>query len=490
MRLRMTMAALALALIGAGEASAKTLYVAPGAAQVEEDCTAAEPCTLFTARALADAGDTLALAPGRYDGEGNLIFDVPVVLEGTRGNRPVLDVATLQLPTGSALRDVTVRGSADRVLVVRGTAERVEVTNSVAGPTTICEVHGTLANSACYTTGSATAVAGDGALRHVTALSGGTALAATGATTAVSSILAGATDHSGPVTLDSSHTGDRVTLFPQLAAGVLLPPVGAPTIDAGAPALVDELDLSGGPRAAGAAPDQGALEYRPLAPVVTTGAAVPTAGGATVIGTIAGTGARYHVQYGPDAGYGARTVAVEGTGEVQVVLSALKPLTTYHYRFVAVNAVGETVGADRTFATLAAPVATPTPTATPSETATPDPTRVVPAATATPTPPPAATPSPKPAVKKPKITITLPTNKRCRPTRSYSVRAKIAKGGTITSVEVYVNTRRKLRVTGAKARKAIRVSALPRGRYTLEVRVKTRDGRTERLKRGYRTCTR
>ena len=79
------------------------------------------------------------------------------------------------------------------------------------------------------------------------------------------------------------------------------------------------------------------------------------------------------------------------------------------------------------------------------------------------------------------MTITLPANQRCRPTRSFSVRAKIAKGGTITSVEVYVNKRRKLRVTGAKALKAIRVSGLPRGRYTLEVRVKTRDGRTERL---------
>ena len=53
-----------------------------------------------------------------------------------------------------------------------------------------------------------------------------------------------------------------------------------------------------------------------------------------------------------------------------------------------------------------------------------------------------------------------------------------------------MNKRRKLRVTGAKALKAIRVSGLPRGRYTLEVRVKTRDGRTERLARTYRTCAR
>ena len=221
------MAALALALMGAGEASAETLHAAADASQTAEECTAAAPCTLFTARQLAQAGDTLSLAPGRYDGEGNVIFDVPVTFAGVRGSRPVLDVATLQLPAGSALRDVTVRGSADRVLVVRGTAERVEVTNSAAGPGTICEIHGTLANSACYTTGPATAVVGDGALRHVTALSGGTALQATGATTAVNAILAGATDRSGPVTLDHTHTGGRDTLFPQLAAGVLLPPFGA-----------------------------------------------------------------------------------------------------------------------------------------------------------------------------------------------------------------------------------------------------------------------
>jgi hypothetical protein len=481
----MTMAALALALTGASEASAETRYAAPGAPH-DAACTEQAPCSLLQARYLVAAGDTLRLAPGRYDGEGNLIFDVPVTLEGVRGNRPVLDVATLQLPAGSALRDVTVRGSADRVLVVRGDAERVEVTNSVPGPGTICEVHGTLANSACYTTGTAAAVAGDGALRHVTAVSGADALRATGTTTAVNSILAGTTD--GDVTLDHTHTGDRDTLFPRLAAGILLPPAGAPTIDAAGPALDAELDLSGGARLAGAAPDQGALEYRPEAPVVTTGAAVPTATGATVIGTIAGAGARYHVQYGPDAGYGRRTVAVTGTGEVQVALSGLEPRTTYHYRFVAVNAAGETVGADRTFTTLAAPAVTPTPTATPTVAATPEPAPIAPAAVATPVGP-AATPTPTPAAR-PKVTITLPTNRRCRRTRSFSVRAKIAKGGTITRVEVYVNKRRKLRVTGAKARRAIRVSGLPRGRYTLEVRVKTRDGRTERLKRSYRTCTR
>ena len=100
----------------------------------------------------------------------------------------------------------------------------------------------------------------------------------------------------------------------------------------------------------------GALEYRPEAPAVTTGAAVPTSDGATVIGTIAGAGARYHVQYGPDAGYGAaHRRGRAARARSRSCSTGLAPLTTYHYRFVATNAAGETSGADRTFTTLAAP---------------------------------------------------------------------------------------------------------------------------------------
>ena len=236
MRLRMTMAALALALIGAGEASAKTLYVAPGARRSRGLHGGGALHAVHRARVGRRGGHAGARArPLRRRGQPDLRR--PRDARGGARQPAGARRRHAPAPAGSALRDVTVRGSADRVLVVRGTAERVEVTNSVAGPTTICEVHGTLANSACYSTGTATAVVGDGALRHVTALSAGIALQATGATTAVSSILAGATDFSGNVTLDHSHTGDRDTLFPQLAAGVLLPPAAAPTIDAGAPAL-------------------------------------------------------------------------------------------------------------------------------------------------------------------------------------------------------------------------------------------------------------
>ncbi len=67
---------------------------------------------------------------------------------------------------------------------------------------------------------------------------------------------------------------------------------------------------------------------------------------------------------------------------------------------------------------------------------------------------------------------------------------KIAKGGTITAVEIYVNSRRVKRVTkAADIKRAIKVSKLPKGAYTLEVRVKTKDGRTVKASKRYRTCS-
>ena len=490
MRLRMTMAALALALIGAGEASAETLYAAADASQAAEECTAAAPCTLFTARRWPTRGHAGARAR-------------PLRRRGQRDLRRPRDAARACAATGRCSTSRRCSCPPARRCATSPCAARPTACWSCAGPPSASRPptaspgrRRSARSTARWPTAPATRPARPPRSR-ATARCGtsprsarGTALAATGATTAVNSILAGATDARGAVTLEQlAHRRPRPALP---AARGRRPAAALRRADdrrRGAPALADELDLSGGPRTAGAAPDQGALEYRPLAPVVTTGAAVPTAGGATVIGTIAGTGARYHVQYGPDAGYGSADR--RGRGHGRGPGRAERPQAADHLPLPLRGGqrrrrdgrrrphVHDARRAGRHADTDGHPGR--------DRDARPD--AVVPAATATPTPPPAATPHPS-RRPKPKVTITLPTNKRCRPTRSYSVRAKIAKGGTITSVEVYVNKRRKLRVTGAKALKAIRVSGLPRGRYTLEVRVKTRDGRTERLKRGYRTCTR
>jgi hypothetical protein len=56
-------------------------------------------------------------------------------------------------------------------------------------------------------------------------------------------------------------------------------------------------------------------------------------------------------------------------------------------------------------------------------------------------------------------------------------------------VSVYVRGKRRVRVTGARAGRTIQVTHLPAGRYTIEVRVRTNDGRIVKAKRTYRRCT-
>jgi hypothetical protein len=77
----------------------------------------------------------------------------------------------------------------------------------------------------------------------------------------------------------------------------------------------------------------------------------------------------YYFEYGTTTAYGSTSSAPPGTGmgagfgdrEVRDVLTGLAPSTTYHYRLVAINAAGESVGAsDQTFTTEAPPPAAST----------------------------------------------------------------------------------------------------------------------------------
>ncbi len=109
-------------------------------------------------------------------------------------------------------------------------------------------------------------------------------------------------------------------------------------------------------------------------PGVSTGEARSVSyGSATLTGTIHpdGSATSYYFQYGITNHFGEQTViasAGSGPGSVEVSLpvSGLAPLTVYHYRLVAVNATGPTVGETRTFLTTKVPlslaiVATPNP---------------------------------------------------------------------------------------------------------------------------------
>lgn len=95
---------------------------------------------------------------------------------------------------------------------------------------------------------------------------------------------------------------------------------------------------------------------------------------ATLHGTVNPKGSEtfYYFQYGLTKAYTAQTSIVDaGAGtkglHVSIALSGLIPLTTYHYRLVAVNGVGRSVGADKAFATKRVPLslqifASPNPT--------------------------------------------------------------------------------------------------------------------------------
>jgi len=99
-------------------------------------------------------------------------------------------------------------------------------------------------------------------------------------------------------------------------------------------------------------------------PAVTTGGTKDvTYGSAILAGTINPEAANtsYYFQYGPTKAYGSQTGIADagsGTSTVPVALgiTGLQPITIYHYRLVAVNATGVTLGSDRSFTTPKIPL--------------------------------------------------------------------------------------------------------------------------------------
>jgi phosphodiesterase/alkaline phosphatase D-like protein len=109
------------------------------------------------------------------------------------------------------------------------------------------------------------------------------------------------------------------------------------------------------------------------APSATTGdASGLTDTQASLAGTVNPQGqlTSYAFQYGTTTAYGQQSAlasAGSGTADTPVTadLAGLTPGTTYHYRVIATNASGTTVGADRTFTTTgSAPPPPPAPSAT------------------------------------------------------------------------------------------------------------------------------
>jgi hypothetical protein len=102
----------------------------------------------------------------------------------------------------------------------------------------------------------------------------------------------------------------------------------------------------------------------PEKPTAQTGSALAVAyASATLTGSLdpRGSATYYYFQYGPTDAYGQQTPLAEaGAGKssvpVRAALTGLSPLTIYHYRLVAVNGVGTTLGAGRSLKTTKVPL--------------------------------------------------------------------------------------------------------------------------------------
>ncbi len=99
------------------------------------------------------------------------------------------------------------------------------------------------------------------------------------------------------------------------------------------------------------------------ATVATGGARAVSYGSAVLTGTVTpnGSDASYYFQYGLTRDYGGQSAIADagaGTHPVSVALpiAGLQPLSVYHYRLVAVNAAGASIGADRTLLTTKVPL--------------------------------------------------------------------------------------------------------------------------------------
>lgn len=105
--------------------------------------------------------------------------------------------------------------------------------------------------------------------------------------------------------------------------------------------------------------DSGAYEFAP--PNVSAGSAGSVSANGAVISGLVGANLRastYRVDYGKTTAYGAQTsaetlplLALVGNQPATATLSGLSTSTTYHFRIVATNADGSTLGPDATFTT-------------------------------------------------------------------------------------------------------------------------------------------
>jgi hypothetical protein len=72
--------------------------------------------------------------------------------------------------------------------------------------------------------------------------------------------------------------------------------------------------------------------------------------------------------------------------------------------------------------------------------------------------------------------------------RKFRIRLVEPRGVKIVNAKVFVNGKRVRVVRGRRLRAPVDLRGLPKGRFKVEIRLKTADGRTIRGTRRYRTC--
>jgi hypothetical protein len=133
-----------------------------------------------------------------------------------------------------------------------------------------------------------------------------------------------------------------------------------------------------------------------------------------------------------------------------------------------VGDLSDTVG--ETWAAPAPPPA-PTPTPTPSPSPTPTPT-----------------PSPQPPAPKLSDIVDLPSTRTCISRRKFTIMIRRPKGDAIKKAVVFVNGKKAKVRKGKRFTAVVDLRGLPKGRFTVRIKVTTVKGHTIQGSRKYKTC--
>ena len=385
--------AILIALLGAsaglpGTALAADRYASASTTRETGSCTAFAPCTLPYAASVAQAGETVRVAPGTYTVAGDLLLTPGVRLSGIGAERPLIKTGgTIRLTGASAQQRAVANGIEIEGRLYLGAfadGDEVVVRNGSGFNAVAVSADAVLRNSLVVTSGNTTdAVAGNSSTPGLVLNS---TLIAKGAGAYAASAVGDVDDHDGICsafpsslelknviarggkadlraegeagydcqaqgTIEVSSSNFRTTLVsPSNAtitsgAGNQTTPAltddaaifadttlfrqreGAPTHDAGAAdALVAGLDLDGEARVLGAAVDIGADELPPPPLAETLAAADVAQTAATLQARVTPNAADTTVvfEYGVTGAYGTRTTAQ--------LLPAGSPATTVHAR--------------------------------------------------------------------------------------------------------------------------------------------------------------